>query len=399
MFGIFGRNKTQTYVDPVEEYYRPHKGGKTEIEKSLALAHRMGRDGTPVTRRFLEAQANTYQSYLKTAKRFVELRIAELKARQKDPLRIVSFGLVFLAGLAVTTMAIFVDYTILEEIWSRNFANEFFEVPQILQSSVTFKSLQVVFAVLALHYFVSSIGKFGRGAFITILTAMVLTMLVGIGFLNTTYSLPVGSTLFGLDVTGETLNANDELAALGLSTETEATAQASAQDEAFDAAPPFGMTEANFETFQTVLFYMSFGMIFFFVSSVGALSLHYSIAAFTSFTGGTRGEKAQSDHARDARDRDHADLNMKLLRAEKVQTQIRHPEEAVAQFLSMFASSYSEGLVRGRVRNNGPKRRGLEELLMKSLEGATTSPGGPRDEVESEGRRGNVTSIFGRRSA
>ncbi|MCH8294288.1 hypothetical protein IH992_24670, partial [Candidatus Poribacteria bacterium] len=55
---------------------------------------------------------------------------------------------------------------------------------------------------------------------------MVLTMLVGVGFLNTSYSLPVGSTLFGMDLTGETLSAEEELAALGLEAHTGAIAAA-----------------------------------------------------------------------------------------------------------------------------------------------------------------------------
>jgi len=364
MFGFLGRNRTQTYADPVEEFYRPHRGGRSAFESSMELAHRMGKSGTPVTAKFLRTQADLYRAYLKSARRQVEIKVAELKARQKDPMRMVSFGLVFLAGLAVVTMAIFVDYTILEEIWSRNFANEFFEVPDALRSSVTFKSLQVVFAVLALHYFISHIGKVGRGIYIAVLAAMVLTMLVGIGFLNTSTSLPIGSTLFGVELTGETLNAQDELAALGLETD-QPTDTAATQDV---APPPFGLTEQGYETAKTVLFFASFGLIFFFVSSVGALSLHYSLEAFTSFTGGTRGERAESDHARDRRDRNHSDLNMKLLRAEKVQQQIRYPEEATTQFLSMFANSYVEGLVTGKVRNNGPKRQGLEDLLHRSLD-------------------------------
>jgi hypothetical protein len=396
MFGFFGRNRTQTYADPVEEFYRPHRGGKTVFESSMGLAYRMGKQGTPVTSKFLKTQADIYQAYLKSARRQVEIKMAELKARQKDPMRMVSFGLVFLVGLAVTTMAIFVDYTILEEIWSRNFANEFFEVPESLRSSVTFKSLQVVFAVLALHYFISHIGRLGRGIYISLLAAMVLTMLLGIGFLNTSSSLPIGSTLFGLELTGETLSAEEELAALGLESDT--AVESTALEEV--TAAPFGLTQEGFETAKTLLFFASFGLIFFFVSSVGALSLHYSMAAFTSFTGGTRGEKAESDHSRDRRDRDHSDLNMKLLRAEKVQSQIRHPEEATAQFLSMFTSAYTEGLVTGKIRNNGPKRQGLEDLMHRSLE--ITLSGSAEDTVirrRSEEEGGRVVPFFGDRKS
>lgn len=371
MFGFFGRNRTQTYANPVEEFYRPHRGGKTVFESSMDLAHRMGKQGTAVTPKFLKTQADIYHAYLKSARRSVEIKVAELKARQKDPMRLASFGLVFLVGIAVTTMAIFVDYTILEEIWTRNFANEFFEVPESLRSSVTFKSLQVVFAVLALHYFISHIGKLGRGIYIGLLAAMVLTMLLGIGFLNTSASLPIDSELFGVNLSGESLSAEEELAALGL--ESDAANDNAAVDQPV-ATAPFGLTQEGYQTAQTLLFFASFGLIFFFVSSVGALSLHYALTAFNSFTGGTRNEKAQSDHARDSRDRDHADLNMKLLRAEKVQEQIRNPDEATAQFLSMFANAYTEGLVSGKLRNKGPQRQGREELLHKSLDKVLDTP-------------------------
>ncbi len=393
MFGFLSRNKMQTYADPVEEFYRPHRGGKSVFENSMALAYRMGRSGTPVTSKFLKTQAGIYRAYLRAARRSVEIKVAELKARQKDPMRLVSFGLVFLAGLAVTTMAVFVDYTILEEIWSRNFANEFFEVPESLRSSVTFKSLQVVFAVLALHYLVSAIGKVGRGVYIGLLSAMVLTMLVGVGFLSATSSLPIGSELFGVELTGENLSAADELAALGLEADTAGMVEET-------VVPPFGLTVEGFETAKTVLFFASFGLIFFFVSSVGALSLHYALAAFVSFTGGTRGEKAESDRKRDSRDRDHADLNMKLLRAEKVQQQIRHPEEATEQFLSMFSNAYAEGLVEGKLRNNGPKRQGLEEMLNRALEAVLNrAPSAPARRREEDDDGPNVLPFFGGRQS
>jgi len=375
MFGLFENNRTRTYIDPVEEFYRPGKGGKTVFDESIDLAARMGKDGVPVTKKFLATQASIYLSYLKGAKRTVGVKVAELQERKKDWVRPMSFGLVFLVGIAVTTMAIFVDYTILEEIWSRNFSNEFFEVPESLRSSVTFKSLQVVFAVLALHYFVSGIGKWGRGLFIGMLAAMVLTMLIGIGFLNASESLPIGSTLFGVELNGGTLDAEDELASLGLEADVEE--DAAYEDEYYEeeSAIPFGLTAEGYESTKTVLFFMSFGMIFFFVSSVGALSLHYALTAFVSFTGGTKGERAESDHKRDSRDRDHSDLNARLLRAEMVQEQIEHPAEATEQFLHIIANAYLDGLVRGKYKNDGEKRTALESHLVQALNNTIAGAG------------------------
>jgi|GEM_PF-2920169 len=368
MFGFSGRNKSQTYADPVEEFYRPHRGGTTVVQRTQQLGYSMGRNGRKVSADFLKTQAEIYRAELAGARRTIAVKLAELHARQKDPMRIVAFGLVFLAGLAITTMAVFVDYTILEEIWSRNFSNEFFEVPASLQSSVTFKSLQVVFAVLALHYFISHIGKVGRGVYIGVLAAMVLTMLVGIGFLNTSTSLPIGSTFFGVELTGETLSAEEELAALGLEADTSADQTVAAEEV---APVPFGLTADGYQTAKTVLFFASFGLIFFFVSSVGALSLHYSLTAFTSFTGGTHDERAQSDHSRDARDRSHSDLNMRLLRAERAREYARHPKSAATQFLNMFAAAYLEGIEDGsRYRLFGRNGSGNDDARAESLRAA-----------------------------
>lgn len=367
MFGFSGRNKARTYAHPVEEFYRPQ--GHTEIQDALTTARKWGRRGVRFTEEKLQHRARSYAGYLAGARKYLDSEIERLNKKINDPMRYLSYALIIILGIAVTTMALYVDYTILHEIWSRNFANEFFEVPESLRSSVTFKSLQVVFAVLALHYFISHIGKLGRGIYIGVLAAMVLTMLVGIGFLNASSSLPIGSTFFGVELTGETLSAQDELAALGL--ETDVPADEAATQEV--APPPFGLTEQGYETAKTVLFFASFGLIFFFVSSVGALSLHYAITAFVSFTGGTRGEKAQSEYKRAFRDHDHSDLYAKLSRARDVRKRISDAEQDVRSFIPLVMSAYIDALPRGALRFNPGEQYKREteahEVVEKFLEG------------------------------
>lgn len=334
------RQRPNNHRDAFEEFYNPADDeNRFSYGRVLERARSMGANGDPVDLTIIQRRARQFATYLTQVRQSLRVQIADMEAVQTSPWRYVSFATVFLVGIAVFLLALRVDYIILEELWSRNLANEFFEVPPSLQDSVTFKSLQVVFAVLAIHFFVSSIGKWGRGIFIGFLTALVITMLIGVGFLNTSYSLPIGSTLFGTDLTGETLSAEDELAALGL--ESDRTDVEAANDNA-----PV-VSNQDFETAKTVLFFTSFGLIFFFVTSVGALFLHYAIHAAVSFTGGIRGERAESDAARDARDRDHSEMTRRLRRARQVQEMFDTRGEAreiITQFLNDFGDAYERGL-------------------------------------------------------
>ncbi len=354
------KQRPQTYNDPYEEFYNPQERDDTGFYgKALKRAKAMGENGEEVDATVIERRARQFATYLTKARQTLKVKIRDMEAVQNSPWRYVSFLTVFFVGLAVFALALRVDYIILEELWSRNLANEFFEVPASLQDSVTFKSLQVVFAVLAIHFFVSSIGRVGRGIFIGFLTALVITMLVGVGLLNTSYSLPIGSTLFGMELTGDSLDAQDELAALGLESEDSATTADN------DNVP---VTTQDFETAKTLLFFASFGLIFFFVTSVGALFLHYAIGAGVAFTGGIRGEKAEHDVARDSRDREHADMARRLSRAKEVQQIFSSEKElrdAITQFINEFGDAYEDGLdgYRGSAKEGKNGKRQASELL------------------------------------
>lgn len=88
-----------------------------------------------------------------------------------------------LLGLVIVLISMFVDYHIIREVWTRALANEFMVVPPALQSSVVFKSLQVVFAVLIVHFMLKITGVTGRNTMITASFLMAIMMIAGLGYL------------------------------------------------------------------------------------------------------------------------------------------------------------------------------------------------------------------------
>ncbi len=95
------------------------------------------------------------------------------------PLYVAAAGL----ALIIVLISMFVDYHIIREVWTRALANEFMVVPPALQASVMFKSLQVVFAVLIVHFMLKLTGKTGRATMITASFVMAILMISGLGYL------------------------------------------------------------------------------------------------------------------------------------------------------------------------------------------------------------------------
>lgn len=87
-------------------------------------------------------------------------------------------------AVAVTLLGLFVDYNIIRgDVWTRALSNEFMVVPASLQSTVIFKSLQVVFAVLIVHFFLKITGAYGRNSMIVVGFVLALVMFGGLGYL------------------------------------------------------------------------------------------------------------------------------------------------------------------------------------------------------------------------
>lgn len=95
------------------------------------------------------------------------------------PLYLAAAGL----ALVIVLVSMFVDYHIIREVWTRALANEFMVVPPALQASVVFKSLQVVFAVLIVHFMLKITGAYGRNTMIAASFVMAILMISGLGYL------------------------------------------------------------------------------------------------------------------------------------------------------------------------------------------------------------------------
>jgi hypothetical protein len=133
------------------------------------------------------------------------------KSRQVShykPLYAVAVGL----ALAILLVAMFVDYHIIREVWTRALANEFMVVPPALQSSVIFKSLQVIFAVLIVHFMLKITGAYGRNTMIAAAFVMAVVMIGGLGYL-VAYNNMAGATSTTLEQR-QTQPANNSIDAL-----------------------------------------------------------------------------------------------------------------------------------------------------------------------------------------
>jgi hypothetical protein len=105
------------------------------------------------------------------------------KSRQIAHYRSLYFGAVFLT-LAIALVAMFVDYQIIRgDVWTRALSNEFMVVPASLQSTLIFKSMQVIFAVLIVHFMMKITGVYGRNTLVTTAFLLALVMIGGLGYL------------------------------------------------------------------------------------------------------------------------------------------------------------------------------------------------------------------------
>ncbi len=115
------------------------------------------------------------------------------KSRQIAHYRNLYVGaIVFTLGVAL--LAMFVDYHIIREVWTRALSNEFMQVPDSLKSSVVFKSLQVVFAVLIVHFMLKITGVYGRNTMIVAAFLLVLVMIGSLGYLNAYNNMSGGTS-------------------------------------------------------------------------------------------------------------------------------------------------------------------------------------------------------------
>ncbi|MES1989985.1 MAG: hypothetical protein V4441_03410 [Pseudomonadota bacterium] len=169
----------------------------------------------------------------------------------------------FIAFAAVSLGAVLVDYMIVSEFWTRALANEFLELPGSLSASVAFKSMQVLFATIAAHILYEHMGRFGRGVFVRLVFVMALMMLLGVGFLLATMSLPNGMAATGTGGVGDSLSS--AMSGLGI-----------AAPAASDATSVVATEMDQVRTWQPVLWLGSLGLVFLVVTGVAALCIHFA---------------------------------------------------------------------------------------------------------------------------
>lgn len=231
------------------------------------------------------------------------LQASAQNARQA-PLHVIAI----LAGLLVFAGALFVDYAIVSEFWTRALANEFLELPGALADSVGFKSLQVLFAAIAAHLVFASLGPAGQKIFTRIVFLLAVLMLAGLGFLLATMSLPQGSA----DVFGGTTSLDEALAGLGLGGQEAAGAAASAP-----AAPSLA-DEAMSRDLHAATWLGSLGVIFLVVTGVAAIALHGAVNGLRHLVavGEYRSRAAEADQLH-RREHEYAHLTRELEQLER----------------------------------------------------------------------------------
>ena len=112
-------------------------------------------------------------------------------------------------GVLIMLGALSVDFLILNEFWTRAMFPDFAQdLAKDFGGSAFAKSLQVVFATIAFHFFLTTLGPRGRKGFIWALFAVALFVIVGLGGLNASVTGPnqapapaaegIGSVLEGL---------------------------------------------------------------------------------------------------------------------------------------------------------------------------------------------------------
>jgi hypothetical protein len=236
------------------------------------LAYRLGRSGKEINEHILKAKVAAINENV--TRRILDLRLefASLRAQEGDLLGHIASIVAIFFGLTVLVAALLVDYRIIHEFWTRAVMDELGRVPASLRSSVYFKSGQVVFATLAFHFMLDTVGEAGRKVFKIFLFILTFAMLLGIGYIVASNWLPPGSALFGVDLHAAARSGQDVLAQLGLPSDTK-------------TAPGGTQLADNLNTLRTLIWLGSLSMIFIIVTGVGALSLRNAVHSFQVLSG------------------------------------------------------------------------------------------------------------------
>ena len=189
------------------------------------------------------------------------------------------YAMATVLGLAVAGGALYFDYQIMTEFWTRVFANEFMEVPESLAGSVISKSAQVVFATVAFHFMISSLSDAGRRIFIWLFFILTFGMIAGFGLLNA-YLITPPDTPADRSAPGPT-TLDDALQSLGLS--GDAAAEDSPDRTQEGAPPPDDRVRGWILGAGPMLWLLVPGTAFLAVTGIGALSVHLAETNLSNF--------------------------------------------------------------------------------------------------------------------
>jgi len=180
-------------------------------------------------------------------------------------------------AIVVAALAMFVDYQIIRgDIWTRALANEFMVVPASLQSSLMFKSMQVIFAVLIVHFMLKITGAYGRNSLIAVAFVLSILMVGCLGYL-VAYNNMAGATSASLEQTDQSAQARgdsiDQLFDSLRKPVHAATIQAGMTNTDEVSLPLPKLSKRSLADADSWLWLVFASVIFFIVTSVAALYL------------------------------------------------------------------------------------------------------------------------------
>lgn len=187
-------------------------------------------------------------------------------------------ALIFAVGVAV--LAMFVDYQIIRgDVWTRALSNEFMVVPASLQDSVVFKSLQVVFAVMIVHFFLKITGAYGRNGMIVTAFILAIAMIGSLGYL-VAYNNMSGATSATLERSDQALTQQNNSNSIDALLSDEAAKPAAPESKIYSASMTDGvslplpkLSQNSLADADSFLWLVFASVVFFIVTVVAALYL------------------------------------------------------------------------------------------------------------------------------
>ncbi|MBS0276281.1 MAG: hypothetical protein JSR81_01560, partial [Proteobacteria bacterium] len=146
-------------------------------------------------------------------------------------------------------------------------------VPAALQSTVIFKSLQVVFAVLIIHFMLKITGVYGRNAMVVSAFLLALVMIGGLGYLVAYNNMTGGtSTTLEHQQSNDGGNAIDRL----FQTNAPITAQSPVQNASLSSSREYSLglpklSQSSLADADSWFWFAFASVIFFIVTIVAAL--------------------------------------------------------------------------------------------------------------------------------